>query len=285
MKHIVYLILLTTIGFIATMKIYSQATVILQPLAADAKDAEIWSLEPTTNFGDYPELKANAWTWSGLNGIQRALLYFDLSSIPADAVIVSAQLSLYAEDSPDTQFHSGDNDSWLKRITSPWEEFSVTWNTQPSTTSIHQADLPQSSAPYQDYLNINVKNLVKDMINDPGGNFGFMLQLQNESPYRRLTFRSSDQDEPSENPKLVITYSDEPIDNGCSFSLILKPGPDNGVDAEIWSLEPTTNFGDYPEIKANAWTWDGTPGTQRGLFNFDLSALPPDAVIDHASLS
>ncbi len=48
MKHIAYLILLTTIGFIATLKIYSQATVILQPLAADAKDAEIWSLEPVS---------------------------------------------------------------------------------------------------------------------------------------------------------------------------------------------------------------------------------------------
>lgn len=264
----------------------AQTLLTLQPLAEDAKDAEIWNLEPSENYGDWPEVKANAWTWSGEDGYQRALFEFDLSEIPAGATIVSAELSLYGVDGSSTQYHSGENKSWLKRITQSWEENTVTWSTQPSTTDVDQVMLETSSSALEDYLDIDVKNLINDMIADPTHSFGFMLELQSESIYRRMTFLSSDQDISSKNPKLVIEYttSEEPVDTTIEC-VTLKPGSKDGFDAEIWSLEPTMNYGEWPEVKTNAWTWDGTPGYQRSLIKFDLSSVPDGAIIESAALS
>ena len=261
--------------------IIGQTTLVLQPDAATAKDAEIWSLSGDVNYGNWPEIKANAWTWSGIEGFQRALLDFDLTSIPADAVIISAKLSLYGVDAASTQYHSGDNDSWLKRIVEPWDENLVTWNNQPSTTDENQTQLLESVSSLQDYLNIDVTSMVIDMRNNPDSSFGFLMSLNTEDKYRRMTFLSSDQPDITRSPKLVIEYFQEQADQ-C---IILQPGSDEGQDAELWNIESGTNYGDWPELKANAWTWGGIEGKQRAIFKFDLTTLPEGAIVDSATLS
>ncbi|MFI5134684.1 MAG: DNRLRE domain-containing protein [Chitinophagales bacterium] len=198
----------TLLFLILSFRVIAQTTITLQPGAA-GKDCEVWTLSPTTNYVSN-FLRGNAWTFNGPFGIERGLFQFDLSSIPNGATILSASLSLFAPDSPTTEFDfpaSGSNQAWLQRITSDWGETTVTWDNQPSTTTLNQVFLPESVSYYEDYPDINVSNLIQDMIDSPANSFGFMIKLDTETYYRRLTFCSSDYPDSSKHPKLVITYS------------------------------------------------------------------------------
>ena len=200
-------VILLLCGLLVAMDstLFSQATVILQPGHVDGKDAEIWSLQPNSVFED-DLVRGVAWTFQGVFGIVRGFVQFDLSSIPEGSVIDSAFLFLYAPHSPNTQFHSGENAAFLRRITSGWDEAHVSWNDQPTTSQINQVLLPKSSAEFQDYPHINVTSLVRDMIHDPLHSFGFALNLQDEQIYNRISFCSSEYPDETKHPKLEIYY-------------------------------------------------------------------------------
>jgi len=187
-----------------------QTTVILQPDSTDGKDAEVWDLQLSTHYASNL-LRGNAWTFNGIPGLQRAFLDFDLSVIPTNAIIQSAFLSLFAPDSPSTEFdspRSGSNSAWLRRVTGQWNQNTITWNNQPSYTTKNQITLTVSTSAYQDYPNIDVTQLVRDMRNNTTSSFGFMIQLKTEKKYRRLSFCASNYPDSTKHPKLVITYLD-----------------------------------------------------------------------------
>jgi len=176
----------------------------LQPNSVDGKDAVISSYYPSTNYEDQTNFRAEAWTYSGSPSTIRGLVEFNLSAIPSDATIVEAKLSLYhCTEWEDT----GENSCLLKRITSSWDESTVTWNNQPPATTQNQVILSKSTSSYQDYTDIDVAALVQDMINNPQNSHGFLLCLQMEEVYSRLAFSSSDCGNTSLLPKLYIKYN------------------------------------------------------------------------------
>lgn len=67
--------------------------------------------------------------------------------------------------------------------------------------------------------------------------------------------------------------------------IILQPDAQEGQDAFLFELEPTTNFGDYSDFIAFYWTFFGVEGKGTSLLKFDLSKLPPQIKIRSASLS
>lgn len=164
----------------------------------------------TSNFGDAPEFDAIAWTNGGNISNCRGLIYWDLSSIPVTAVVTSATLSLYGYNSPANGHHdplTGANDAYINKVIGPWSENVVTWNTKPSVSPVNQAYLTASTTPTQDYTNIDVTAMVQDMIVNPSGNYGMMLQLVTESFYRKLVFASSDNADPAKHPRLDICFT------------------------------------------------------------------------------
>jgi len=221
-KKIVLIILIQSFN----LTLNAQDTLVLQPDANCGKDAILHGLnsEVNTNFGDNQQMPVTSWTFSGIHGDVRSIIDFDLSSIPTGSVINGAFLSLYAW--PHTtgmgqhSSLSGSNASWIKRVTSPWNENTVTWNTQPSSTVLNQVILPQSTSPTQDYLNVNVTNLVQDMLINQNSSYGFILSLQTEEVHRRLNFCSSDYPNPMFHPKLEVIYtisSSPPVNNVVSL--------------------------------------------------------------------
>lgn len=255
----------------------AQEVLTLKPSSNTGKDAEVFSLDPDRNL-DEDGLRGAGWTFGGLPGIIRGLIEFDLSTIPTGSKVDSAFLSLYSPASPSTQTHSGSNSAFLRRITSYWGENEVTWNIQPSVTENSRVILPASSSEYQNYTNINVTKMVNDMVNDPANSFGFMLSLQDETPFNRLSFVSSNHAEGARHPKLVVYYTP----TTCN-TIVLQPG-DEGKDAEIFSLQPTTNL-NGETYRGAAWTFSGDNGVVRGLLEFDLSVIPANAEITSAYLT
>lgn len=268
-----------------TAGLFAQTTVTIRPNASMGKDALIDSRTAVanTNYGSYSNFASWAWTDNGIT-YARSLIQFDLSGIPANAIITDAKLSLYCNTTSDIfQLHSGANASYLKRITSAWKEDSVTWNNQPTTTDTNQVSLPESTSQTQNYLNIDVTQLVVDMKNNPARSFGFMIRLQTEATYRSLVFASSDHSDSTKRPVFTYTYT---IPVNCPYTLVLQPNATQGKDALIDSRTAVsnTNHGTTADFASWAWTSGGTTYA-RSLVQFDISSIPLNAVINEAKLS
>jgi PKD repeat protein len=216
-----------------------QTVLTLQPGPNEGIDATLASIFPTTNFWDSPGFLAAAWTFNGEFGIDRGLLKFDLTQIPASAIIIDAKLSLYYWEGPNNG-HYGENVSYLQKVIENWDEMTVTWDNQPSATTAGEVYLPSSYIQTQDYLDINLTQFVSDWVSDPQNNFGMFFRNVVEVEYASMLFASSDNSTASLRPKLVVTY------RTCSslvadFSYIV-----NGSNVQ---------FADSSS-SADSWYWD-----------------------------
>ena len=225
-----YLLVFLTFVF-SSISLKAQLNLTLQPDATEGKDGRIKENFPDQNFANHPELIAETWTNNGQWRIIRSCIDFDLSSIPDYANVLSARFSLYHNPTSivANSLHStdgGSNESYIRRIVEPWDEATLTWNTQPAAVSINQVLIPESSMGNQDYLNIDVTQLVADIISEPNERYGFMLRLIDEGDnYKRLIFASSDHADPNLWPKLEIDYE---LNTGFSHSSA------SIVKLEIW---------------------------------------------------
>lgn len=268
---------------------HPQTTLVLQPDAATGKDATLHGLvsEVNNNWGSIDQFPVAAWTFLGVPGVVRGVLDFDLSAIPSGATITSAHLSMYAYDQPagfgQHADLSGSNAAWIQRVTSTWDENTVTWNTQPSFTTINEVAVPGTSNPLQDYLNMDVTLLVQDMIDDPANSFGFLFKLQDENYYRRLNFATSDHADPARRPRLVVSYLAGITPDSC---VTYQPNIQEGKDALLHGLasEANVNYGSNAQLAGDAWTFLGTPGVIRSVFDFLGMSIPPGALLTSASL-
>ena len=264
---------------------FSQITVNLRPNGTQGKDALINSQTPSTNEGNSEDFACWRWTSNG-STIARSLMQFDLTAIPANAIIQSATLNLYCNTtSAITQLHYGSNTSSLKRITAPWQENLATWNNQPNTTTNGQITLAASTSNNQNYLNINVKDFVDSWVADSNGNFGIMLQLQTESIYRSLILASSDHGDSTKRPLLTVTYT-MPA-SGPSDCITIVPNAATGKDAliELRNSTVNSNFGNNVDFATWSWTLSGEPTITRSLIEFQLPTLPQGAIMTSAKLS
>lgn len=192
-----------------TLPIFGQTTITIQPGPAEGKDARVWSLDPSSNFSDHKMTKINAWTWSSVFGIERSFIEFDLSILPENSEITEAKLSLYYHSLPGNpeQTHYGSNNLMIRRIITSWSETGITWLNQPSSTEINHVEIPPSSSPTQDYLDMDVTGMVQDAFQDIDKKCGFSFQMKYEETYRRIGLSSSDHPNPDNWPKLEIIYT------------------------------------------------------------------------------
>lgn len=249
--HFLFLLAL----FFSCHNLYSQQSHFLElrPGPGDGIDCEI-----RTDM-DWPiwyedDLIANAWTVQGSSFLERSLIKFDLSAIPDGAAIVSAKLSLFCNTiTGHHQVHSGYNASYLLRITQPWDQYTVTWNTQPSVTYSDAVEIPMTMYQFQDYPDIDVTNHIRYFYNNPDQNYGFMFQLKEEIQYAAIVFSSSDHTDPAKRPLLSIEYviCDKP-DASYTFSFT-----GNKNELQFSANEPTNSY----------YWWDFGNGFYSDLIN------------------
>jgi hypothetical protein len=151
-----------------------------------------------------------AWTNGGQPVTIRGLLKFDLSSIPANATIKSANLYLYSYPPPTLNGNFVDpnfgatNAFYIQQVTANWSPATAGWFNQPATTTANQVLVPHTAQSILD-LNIDVKDMVGSMVST--NNYGFFMKLQNETIYNSRIFVSSrTANQQAKYPKLVVVY-------------------------------------------------------------------------------
>lgn len=171
------------------------------------KDAYVGSIVPDVNYGDHGNLHINAWTQGGILNIVRSYIDFDLSQLPQNCSIDSAFISLYYSDDPYYEEHSGDNNFVIERVTSDWDESTITWNNQPTSTSVNKTLIEGAINSTQDFPHLDITLLIQDIYSNMGSSFGLVLKMEDESAYRRLVFASSDNVNEKIWPLLEVYYT------------------------------------------------------------------------------
>ena len=181
-----------------------QQTLTLQP-SDNPNEGHVDSYNDIGDTGD-TEMPIGAWTY-GSYIVWRQFIKFDMSAIPANATIVSANLFLYAMPNPHggdmINAHSGSaNACYIERIPANWT-FTFNWGNQPGSVTTNRAVIPQTTSSFQDQV-IDVKAMVQDM--QTNGNYGFKIRMQNEVDGNVQQYASSYHSNDSLHPKLVIIY-------------------------------------------------------------------------------
>jgi Secretion system C-terminal sorting domain len=221
---------------------FGQSTVLTLQPGINGEDAFVWDYQPNSNFGNDQRLDITAWTASGTPYISRGFLKFDLTSIPSGAIVLNASLSLYHNNTTLNYngIHSGLNGSVLQFVTGSWQEGTISWNNQPTTTTSNQVFIPQTVSGSQDFIDLDVTAMVGVMVNYPMLNNGFLLRLQSENYYSNILVAASDHFNPALHPKLVVTYvvaSAVESDEKESESIILYPNPVTDISVLRWNFE------------------------------------------------
>lgn len=289
MKSLNSTFLLILCIFLSNLSLLSQSVVTtIKPGPAQGMDAFVTSYpgNEANNFGTNPDVAAVSWTSSGLAFDSRTYLSFDLSAIPTTATIQSANLNLFFNSSSGhAQGHQGSNACFLRRVTSPWTESAVSWNTQPQSTAVGEVSIPMSTSSSQDYLGIGLTSSIQDMVTNPSSNYGFVLMLQTEATFRSMVCASSDHSNSNLWPELVVVWIDS-VGLDSVKCVDLSNAPEDVSDAWVTSFpgNENTNYGSINDIAAVAWT-SGNNFISRSYFEFDLSPIPANSSIVSADMS
>lgn len=276
-----------TFVFIFLLFLFQQRNCVAQivtkkykPGATIGEDAQLWTTygctpsgyttaPETINGGSSDELDIMDWTFRYMScgrGTRRGILRFsELNSLPAGTIkLLDAQLKLHCVESSanwgTSTFSSSpytlDNPGWVERVTGSWSETTVTWDSQPTTTSYNRAEIPKSTAKWGWKTTIDVTDLINDILAS-GSNNGLMLKLQTEAYYRATLFGTSDHADSTLWPELIIIY-----DSLCSS--VLARFKDTAINCK------QVKFTDISSVSSGtivSWKWDFGDGDTSILQN------------------
>jgi hypothetical protein len=223
-----------------------QKTLVLQP-GSEGIDSYTTSAFGNfiSNFGNTGTMEISNW-FKYFRNAERGFMNFDLSQIPDQSAIVSANLRLWIDTIAVKNVNANfPNSLNFRRITQNWSETTVSWNNTPSWTNFQAVIVPCSTISSNTFLNTSITNLVRHWIGVPSQKFGLTLQLgESNQQLTWLSIASSDTVAASYRPRLSITYYAADI-NASGITNLCSGG----------SVTFTTNAGPY----TYQWFRNGNP--------------------------
>ncbi len=178
------------------------------PIAFDSADPT----QGGSNFGSALLLQTGA---LGTN-VKQSLVRFDLSVIPAGAIVTSGTLTLLKQASP------GNGIVEIHRATSAWSESTVTWNTfGGAIDSSILGSINSAVSPNGQPVSIDLTGLAQQWVNGAVANDGIVLTQPGPG---RTTFGASEAGNFGPRPKLVVCYAPPNCTDG------VQNGLETGVD-------------------------------------------------------
>ncbi len=252
----------------------SGVTTVLIPASEDSYICEDPNLI-NENFKKDSKLIISMWSFDTAYYRSRALIKFDLSTMPSNINIVNAVIKLrYIGDG---KFNDPRN-AYLYRIIEPWSADSVTWANQPNYTLNERIGLLNFQTLNGDYT-IDVPDLVTGWIDSSFTNYGIIISIDSTSSVSNIELASNKIEEIPIRPVLEITYYYIPVERTYKSSAI------SSNPLYKTSSDSTTYYPQESSIRALSWTAGGSLTIQRSLIKFDLSLIPVDAEITDAKLN
>ena len=173
-------------------------TITLQP-GPEGIDSIVETKNPNTNddTATFCEIVRNL-----PYNICREYMQFDLSTVPANAVVVDTDLKLYHGTNDSDNFTIG-----LYKVTSDWDEDTIDWDNQPtcSVDAEITSDIITAAITWESW---DIDTLVQAWLDGSITNYGVVLKDTDESSVNTFaTFVTSDyMTDPTKRPELVIDY-------------------------------------------------------------------------------
>ncbi len=203
-------------------------TLILQPDPVAGKDAPMKnkSQDADTNYGDYSLLRSSAWTEGGVARTWHTLIDVPVyQTLLSTDTIYQVQAVFYYASTAENGGDYGDNASRVSVITEAWDEGTATWNNQPMHNDDIAVIIPTNNS--YDSIVVDITHLLDTCIRNSLPFHGIYLELVTPSPYRSMTFSSSDATDPLRRPKFIAIYGDNPAST-CSDGI--QNGDETGID-------------------------------------------------------
>ncbi len=219
------------------------------PAEADAFIASEW---PNQNFGASSLYLGYNLSGDNNYGAERTIIQFDVSGIPAGATINEAYLRLYVNWS-----EPADDDPMgtvLRRLASSWDEYTVTWNEEPTWGEIQtSADVGSVNG----WCQWEVTDLVADWVAGTYPNHGMEIIGDERVQQRERAFYS--RETPTEfHPRLVVDYTayddisppavfvdDLPAYVGRNFTVSWAGTDPGGSGIDYYDVQYRGNGGDW----------------------------------------
>ncbi|HUW85235.1 MAG TPA: DNRLRE domain-containing protein, partial [Phycisphaerae bacterium] len=167
---------------------------------------------PDSAYGDgYDRMTVTGYADLGPENVNRGLVKFDLTGIPAGTVITSAKLWLYSYDDAQAMGSTGFYGAY--RLTTNWVENSATWNSSdtgvPWTTAGGDFEAtPDGTVAKQTggliWYTIDVTTRVQDWIDNPANNLGWIIKCTDEDLHNQDRFYQSEGLNAGNRPKLIV---------------------------------------------------------------------------------
>jgi hypothetical protein len=166
-----------------------------------AADTYIASQQPNQNFGNDALFLGYNLT-DGTFGAQRTLLRFDVESyVPQSSLVNDARLQLrllFSSPSPDSPMPTA-----LRPLAAPWDEDTVTWNTEPDWSPVEANAAVGSAIAWYEW---DVTNLTGNWVNQVVPNYGLII-IGDETVQQRERAFYSRETASDFWPRLIIDYT------------------------------------------------------------------------------
>ncbi|MBN1677757.1 MAG: DNRLRE domain-containing protein [Candidatus Thermoplasmatota archaeon] len=208
------------------------------------------------------------------NGQSRIIMMFNLSSVPADAIVKDATLLLYQRSGkPQVIEYS------IRAVNVSWDEQGVSWMTKDLTHSWNNiggdySDESFSSGTVEDSIGwhgFDLTRLVDLWLRGATPNYGFIIYPKPQVGDAEKIFTDCEiTNKPEQRPKLVINYTiGEAV--GIYESSPLGPGTNSTFTLASWNTGIISRASDEfdNESLSPKWHWMLDPTTSGGSVNFD----------------
>ncbi|MBU7316168.1 DNRLRE domain-containing protein [Paenibacillus oleatilyticus] len=161
------------------------------------QDAFVREGIPTLNYGTEQSMAVGY--NSPFNESYRALIQFDISSLPKDIIIDKASVNLFSSEIKKTSQQLG-----IFTLQAEWNEIGVTWNNQPNIS-----DLLDIQNVKDGKISFDITNETKNWHDGSVSNNGLEIKAVNETVNEYVQFNT--RENPIDKPYLEITYRDKTI--------------------------------------------------------------------------
>ncbi|MGQ9585404.1 MAG: DNRLRE domain-containing protein [Anaerolineae bacterium] len=258
-------------------------------------DTFIFEYDPDMNYGAWWRMTMRA------GGAKRALVRFDLGSLPPGAHIVSATMRLFTNEVQDPEPRNMTVNAY--KVLRPWTEMGATWNQAnagvnwnlPGCNGVSDRELTAAAtvvvnAPNASY-DFDITSMVQGWMDDPASNHGVLLVGSGSTV--TYEFYSSEWSDPLVYPTLLVTYlpgaptptptwtTTPPTPTAtASTTPVWHTVALYGVDDSfMYQYDPDVNYGNWWRMEFRAG------GAKRPILRFDLGSIPAGATIASATMN